>query len=489
MKNLFIKNKVTLSKVLLAGVLVVGGGIGGHVLTKLSPDKDVNKENTNSETTTTIIETTEKPIETEETIAQTIKDIMSEETSVVTTVEEPEEITTTPIICDDAVIYANETTTTVATTEPVVTTTKEEITTTAPIVTTVAQTTKAPVVTTVQETTKAPVVTAKIEIQAEKYVDKDIDLVRFEELSQNLLDELNEKKVLKSAGTRFRKKDMYSTVYIVNIENISNELKSTLIEQGYIADDIETILTDSFVVEDAISTYNLSRLIWNTSMDEVFFGLNYFKDDPSVYFELIDDEGVYIGYNTNADNKFHTNVTDKLDSLSTETYFAARDKYYSKSQSTKRLIKYYNEGKHSNRRELEGVSSFELENFIDYSVAIHDVEAQKNVRKSLEITVEASLNNDIASKNLQNLYFFGIENQSSTSLAHCGAGADYAINENIDNFVKCLTDSQYKSLRGYAHDADEYKKILTRVKTLCETANELNNVVRIHEKCDKQLTK
>lgn len=485
MRNLFIKDKIKLSNILFTGAFVVVSGFGGFGIAKLLDEKDNDNNKENSNTETTIIETTEKPLETEETIVTTIESIMSEVTTT-PMVEEPEKITTT-VVNNDAVIYANETVTTITETEPTVTTTKVE-TTAAPIVTTVAQTTKVPVTTTVA-TTKAPVVANAMEIQAQKYVDKEIDLVRFEELSQNLLDELNEKKILKNAGTKFKKEDMYSIVYIVNIENISNGLKSILIENGYIADDIETILTDSFIVEDVISTHNVSRLIWNTSMDEIFFGLDYFKDDPSVYFELIDDEGVYIGYNTNADNKFHTNVTDKLDSLSTETYFTARDKYYRKSQSNKRLIKYYNEGEHSYRRELEGVSSFEIEDFVDISVAIHDKEAQKNVRKSLEITVEASLNNDIASKNLQNLYFFGIENQSSTSLAHCGVGADYAINENIDNFVKCLTDSQYKSLRGYSHDADEYKKILTRVKTLCETANELNNVVRIHEKCDKQLTR
>lgn len=472
MKKIKINSKLVTALIVSGEIAIGGSALGAGISLAVKQAKTDSKEDINSDITTKIIETTEKPIETEETIVTTIENIIEEGKKV--------QVETVPVETPMVSVVTE-------TTKASVVTTVQE-TTKAPVVTTVAQTTKAPVVTTATQTTKETAVTTMAN-QTQKYVDKDIDLARFEKLSQYLLDELNRKKVLKSAGTKFKKEDMYSTVYIINIENISNELKSTLIQQGYIADDIETIITDSFVVEDAISAHNLSRLVWNTRMDEIFFGLDYFKDDPSVYFELTDDEATYRGYNTNADNKFHTNVTDKLDSLSTETYFTARDKYYNKLKSKKRLIKFYNEVEHSDRSELEGVTSFELADFVDYSVAIHDVEAKKNVKKSLKITVEASLDNDIASKNLQNLYFFGIENQSSTSLAHCGAGADYAINENIDNFIKCLTDSQYKSLRGYANDADEYKKILTRVRTLCETANEINNVVRIHESCSKQLTK
>ena len=338
--------------------------------------------------------------------------------------------------------------------------------------------TSAPETTKVPETTKTP----------------ELSLTRFEELSQSLLDELNRNGIVKLGGVRFTRKDMYSMTYILNIEFISEELKSTLISNGYIADDIETILVDAFQIKDVITTHNLSRLKWNTTVDEMYFGLDYFKNDPTVcYTTRINGETVdivYQNYNTNSKNGYNTNVTDKLDSLSTDEYFTAREKFYSTLKAKNKVINFYTDNKRTeNSVDFGRVTEFNINDFADYSVAINDLEAKSYVRKSLELTVNASLNNEEAYKTLANLYFFEIENQSGTTIAHCGAGADYAISKNIETYLSSLTLNEFKSLRGYTKNKEDYKQALTMTKQLSDYVLDLQNIVRVHESCTKKLTK
>ena len=105
------------------------------------------------------------------------------------------------------------------------------------------------------------------------------------------------------------------------------------------------------------------------------------------------------------------------------------------------------------------------------------------------MTVNASLNNEEAYKTLANLYFFEIENQSGTTIAHCGAGADYAISKNIETYLYSLTLNEYKSLRGYTKNKEDYKQALTMTEQLPDYVLDLQNIVRIHESCTKKLTK
>lgn len=377
------------------------------------------------------------------------------------------------------------------------TTTQEVITTTVPqttaqeiVTTTVPQTTAQEVITTkVPQTTAQPVTTTVPQPTQVIKQSSELTVEQFLQLAQNLLNELNRLNILKAANTKFTIQDVYATTYIININRFSEETRNSLIQYGYIADDIETILTDSFLVEDAVATHNLTRSKWNTNMDELLFGLGYFKNDPTVYFELIDDESIQIGYNSNSLNRVNTNVTDKLDKVDNDSYYLARNQFYNNTDINTSVAKYWLENTTNPTVIKNYKKSYQFEDFFNYSVAIYDQQAKANVNKSLEIMVDGSLNNDNAYKDLKNLYFYEISNQSGTSLVDCGVGADYAIKMNISTYLYSLTMNEYKSLRGYTHNVDEYKQALTMTKTLAETTMEVNNVVRIHEGCDKQLTK
>ncbi len=387
-----------------------------------------------------------------------------------------------------------------ATTQAPVTTTQTPAVTTAPVTTAQAPvvttapvtTTQAPVVTTAPvTTTQAPVVTtAPVTTQAQTgiYSYQEMTIQVYEELCEKLLAELNRNGVYKAANKKFSIKDMYAFVYIINIDFISDELKQTLIENHYIADDVESLFVDAFIVKDALSTHNLTRLKWNTNIDEMTFAMTYLKDDPTVYSELIDDEKVDIEISSNSTNRVNNNVTDKIAKLDSNDYYTARDEFYSKY----------------NINDTVSGKVYNFNDFVDTSVAIYDQEAKENVQESLRLSVDASIDNSKAYKTLKNFYFYGIENNSGTTLVNCGAGANYAIGINIVNYMyfmsadrtldeyageKYIPGNEYKSFRGFTANNKEYKQGLTMDRTLADCVSDISNVVRIHEGCDKSLTK
>ncbi len=487
-KKIFIENPNKLRNILIGGGVALSIGFVGFGIGVVSSSKEDNKENSNSETTTKIIETTEKPIETEETIAQTIEEIMSAETSTVTTVpavEEQEEITTTPIICDDAVIYANETTTTVATTEPVVTTTKEEITTTAPIVTTLAQTTKAPVV-----TTAAPVQTTVTTSQVQEYAYKDIDLARFEELTQNLVDEFSRLGLVKAKGKKYTKEDLYSIVYACNCDDIDEDVKQELIDKNYLADDSASVFVDAASSRDVVMTDTGTKSILNTNIDEIYFGLNYFKDDEDVFYQMFDDEAQYDIYDYNSTNKVRNRITEKLKTLDMDEYYEARNQYYGnlKRKINMPVCKFIANSDNA-PKEFIGRNSYQLEDFVDISVAINDPEAKKNVQQTLKLIVDASLDNSKAVNSLNSFSNFYMGDKQHTSLTDCGAGATFAMNIYIYAYSDFLAKNPFKTLQGFAKDEEQYEQMKIRYNRIVNDSQELNDVVRIFDSCSKQLTK
>lgn len=491
---------------------------GGLTVTLFSCCSSKNKHGNNNEVdnteTTTIIETTEKPIETEETIVTTIESIMSKVTTT-PMVEEPEEVTTT-VVDNDAVIYANETVTTVTEAEPVATTTKVE-TTAAPIVTTVAQTTKAPVTTTVV-TTEAPVVANAMANQ--EYAYKDIDLARFEELTQNLVDEFKRVGLVKAKGKKYTKADLYSTVYCYNCDYIDEDLKQQLIAKNYIADDVASVLVDAASPRDAIMTDTETKAILNTNLDEVYFGLNYFKNDETVFFQMFETEisegmseeeimrtlifgpdffniyntetesvtAIYNVYDYNSTNKVHNRVTEKLKTIDMDEYFEMRDRYLKKHPINTSAVKF---ASHSDDvpKQFIGIDSYQFDDFVDISVAINDPEARDNVKKTLGLVFEGSFDNSRSVNSLNNFSNFYMGDKQHTSLTDCGAGATFAMNTYIYAYSDFLGKNPYKNLQGFAKDEHQYEQIKLRYNRIVNDSQELNDVVRVYESCSKQLTR
>lgn len=470
MKKMKINSKLSIALFVSGGIAIGGGligtGIGVRYYIENKTDSDKKVDNG---MTTKIIETTEKPIETEETIITTIKNII-------------EEGKTIPVETVPA-----ETSKMSVETAPVETPKVS-------VVTTVVETTKAPVVTTVSQTIpvettatqKVSEVTAMVN-QAQEYAYKDIDLARFEELTQNLVDEYNRVGLVKSKGKKYTKADLYGTVYSYNIDDIDEDVKQQLIDKNYIADD-SAVFVDSASPRDAVMTDTITKSNLNTNMDEIYFGLNYFKNDEAIFYQLLDNEGIYNNYDYNSTIKIFNRVTEKLKTLDMDEYFEMRNKYLKKHPINTSLVKFIS---HSDDvpAEFIGINSYQLEDFVDISVAINDPEARQNVQKTLQYVVDASLDNSKSFNSLVNFSNFCMEDKEHTSLTDCGAGATFAMNTYIYAYSEFLGNNPYKNLQGFAKDEEQYEQMKIRYNRIVNDSQDISDVVRIHESCSKQLTK
>ena len=479
--NLFINNKVKLSQILFTGGLVVAAGFGGYGISKLSTefsqDKDGSKENSNSETTT-IIETTEKTYDTEDTVTTTIETIMSDFIS-----EKSSTVTSTPEVEEKEEIA----TTTVAETEPVVTTTKEEITTTAPIVTTVAQETKAPVVTTVQETTVKQVPVAETSIKV-GMTEQD-----FDDMSQALINEINSKvtingkRISKTNNQMFDLSDVYTIVYCINQDAMDDELKQTLMNKYPVLRTFESSIVDSYDVIDPVGTDFKSKLVLNTQIDEFKFACDYFSDDPNVYWTDFKNAD-YFG---NDPNRPSTLVTTRLSNISDEEYFEQRRYYYYENENSDWF-------KGSNKisvGSLDGFNQFDRGDIVNFGVAFYDKNAAKNMDVLIDMIFDASNDNSKNYETLQNIYNFCNHNSNSTSVEHCGAGFEYAANVYIEAFRSYIFENPFRTGRSNAYDESEWSKMKRMNSYIQESVSDLSNLNRLYNKCPyvkentKQLTK
>ena len=440
--------------------------------------KNEKVESEETTTTATITQVTTAPVTELENI---IKEVVTE--------KEVEETVYTGHDCNceccKKVDEKTEETTVVTTVAPVVTeelvTTTKEVTTEAPVTTTKETTTEAPATTTTKTTTKAPVATES----SVSYVE--IDMQRFEMLTENLKYELDKHGIVKSMNKKFTKQDLYSTVYIYNIDFIDDSLKQELINKGYIAEDAATLLVDAASVRDAITTFNQTRLKLNTNLDEICFALNYLKDDEQVHYELSDDEGIYSFYDYNSTNKVNYRVTEKIKELDLDEYYEARDKYLSKHDINQTVVGFISTADDT-PKEFVGIKSYQIEDFVDISVAINDREAKSNVYTSLKLAVKASLDNSKAVNSLNDYSNFHSGDKENTNLTDCGAGPTFAINTNIYAFSVFMGQNEYKNLQYFAKDAKQYEQIKKRYNIIVEDSQLLNDVVRIHEEC-KQYTR
>lgn len=489
-KKIFIKNPNKLSSILVAGGIILGG-LSGFGIAKLSSDLNDSKENTNSDVTTKIIETTEKPIETEETIITTIKNIIEEGKTV--------PVETVPAETSKMSVE----TAPVETPKVSVVTTVEKITE-APVVTTVAETTKAPVVTTVAQTISVEPVQV-----ASNQINNVITEKKFVEMSKLLLKEINSKvtirgtRIVKSSGVKFELSDMYSLVYIMNIDYIDDNLKQTLIEKGYISLDFNTNVVNAFPLMEAIQADYQSKLNLNVSVDEMLCGYCYNNEDLQVnakgyvngefqgdvskefaiylakYFGILttnvdDSNGYYYDdYFFNNPNKLKSSAIAKLSDLSNNEYFEMMEKCHEKypkisSASVAQFLDYNN---------------FEEESFVNLGVALFDSTAQKNLNETIRLAVEGSIDNSKASKNLKNMYFWEISNKSDTTIQDCGAGFKFVNNLYVGGYINFMNYNLYKSSRAYAFDEKEYELIKKRIAYLTETVGEFNDAASVHNQC------
>lgn len=362
-------------------------------------------------------------------------------------------------------------------------------TTKATQVQTTAQTTVAPVQTTAQTTT-TPVQTTVTTSQVQEYAYKDIDLARFEELTQNLVDEFNRVGLVKAKGKNYTKADLYSTVYSYNCDYIDEDLKQQLIDKNYISDDVASVLVDAASPRDAIMTDTETKAILNTNIDEIYFGLNYFKDDEDVFYQMFDDEAQYDIYDYNSTNKVRNRITEKLKTLDIDEYYEARNHYYGnlKKEINMPVCKFIANSDNA-PKEFIGRNSYQLEDFVDISVAINDPEAKKNVQQTLKLIVDASLDNSKAVNSLNSFSNFYMGDKQHTTLTDCGAGATFAMNTYIYAYSDFLAKNPYKNLQGFAKDEEQYKQMKLRYDRIANDSQELNDVVRIFDSCSRQLTK
>lgn len=478
MRNLFIKDNIKLSNILVTGVVVVTAGFGGFGISKLLDEKDNDNNKENSNTETTIIETTEKPIETEETIVTTIESIMSEVTTT-PMVDEPEEVTTT-VANSDAVIYANETVTTVTEAEPVVTTTKVE--------TTVAQTTKAPITTTVA-TTKAPVVATAQEKAIDTQVKVGMTEQDFDNFTQALINEINSKvtingkRISNNSKKMFDISDVYTCVYLFNIDVIDDELKQTLMAKYPVIRTLEESLIDSYDIIDPVGTDFESKLALNTQIDELKFAGDYFSGDPNVYWTDNKDAD----YFANDPQKRSTHIITRLSDIDDDEYFELRRNYYAKNENSD----WFKGSKNISVGSLDGFNKFERCDVVDFSVAFYDKNAAKSLQKLIDIMFEASNDNSKNYETLQDIYNFCNHNSNSTSIEHCGVGFEYAANVYIEGFRRYIFDNPYRTGRSSAYDVTEWGKMKRMGAYIQESAADLSNLNRLYNECpyNKEKTK
>lgn len=389
-------------------------------------------------------------------------------------------------------------------------TTKEPVVTTVPnvkeesIVTTVVTTKEEPVVTTTTISTKNAEKTAKKEttvttkntetIKTGKYVYTEMDLNTFEQLTDSLYKELKCHNIVKSSGKLFTKTDLYSTVYIYNIDFITKDLKQTLIDRGYIPDDAATLMVDAASVRDAITTYNQSRMILNTNIDETLFAIKYLGYTEEEIIDSYTEElvAVEVTYDYNPTGKVKDRAINRIRKLDIDDYYKLKNEFDSKYTIDTPMIAYFNTTDNKNevlKKDQLNVMSYEINDFVDISVAVYDEEAKQNVYNSLKMSVNASLDNTKAIKTLNNFSNFYIGDKTCTTLTDCGAGATFAISTNALAYSRFMGYNVYKNLRGFADSKDQYEQVKTRFKIMEESCQELNDVMKVHEGCNIQYTK
>ena len=382
---------------------------------------------------------------------------------------------------------------------------KEPVVTTVPneneefIVTTVVTTKEEPVVTTATtsktNTVENTVTTKNTEtIKTGKYIYTEMDLNTFEQLTDSLYKELKCYNIVKSSGKLFTKADLYSTVYIYNIDFITEDLKQTLIDRGYIPDDATTLMVDAASVRDAITTYNQSRMILNTNIDETLFAIKYLGYTEEEIINSYTEElvAVEVTYDYNPTNKVKDRAINRIRKLDIDDYYKLKNEFDSKYTIDTPMIAYFNTTDNKNevlKKDQLNVMSYEINDFVDISVAIYDEEAKQNVYNSLKMSVNASLDNTKAIKTLNNFSNFYIGDKTCTTLTDCGAGATYAISTNALAYSKFMGYNVYKNLRGFADSKDQYEQVKTRFKIMEESCQELNDVMKVHEGCNIQYTK
>lgn len=389
-------------------------------------------------------------------------------------------------------------------------TTKETVVTTVPnvkeesIVTTVVTTKEEPVVTTTTTSRKKTEKTTKKEttvttkntetIKTGKYVYTEIDLNAFEQLTDSLYKELKCHNIVKSSGKLFTKADLYSTVYIYNIDFITEDLKQTLIDRGYIPDDAATLMVDAASVRDAITTYNQSRMILNTNIDETLFAIKYLGYTEDEIIDSYTEELVAVEatYDYNPTGKVKDRAINRIRKLAIDDYYKLKNEFDSKYTIDTPMIAYFNTTDNKEevlKKDQLGVMSYEINDFVDISVAVYDEEAKQNVYNSLKMSVNASLDNTKAIKTLNNFSNFYIGDKTCTTLTDCGAGATFAISTNALAYSRFMGYNVYKNLRGFANSREQYEQVKARFNIMEESCQELNDVMKAHEGCNIQYTK
>lgn len=207
------------------------------------------------------------------------------------------------------------TTAPVATTAPVTTTTvatTTNATTTKAVTTTAATTTKAPAKTTAPKTTEDTEAPEVVEETIEDFTPAIISLTAEDilKMSKEFAAYINENGIFSHRNYKYDKfnmVEMYSVVYLANMDFVSAEETKRLIEGGFISDDILVNIQNSFNFYSFYTTETVNRIKDGKTQ---ILDLSSMMVDREAKKAFNAHESIITGFNTNKKSKNLKNYTD-----------------------------------------------------------------------------------------------------------------------------------------------------------------------------------
>ncbi len=326
-----------------------------------------------------------------------------------------------------------------------------------------------------------PTTMSTADINAKKSTDLN-DIKQFEQLTENLSKELKSKNIESEKGRSFEKADLYPFVYLQNIDFVTDDLKNSLVDKGYISTEIEKTIVAAFSVEDAIKGHNLTLATLNGKTTELHFGLDTVGNKTK---KVVNKEGETLYYKkilTFNDTPFVKNRTtykliDKYEN-NLEQYTKDFNSYRKKHESyeNETIIAYLN--KKEDKKALQnleksikikavGVEEYEEKDFVNTSVSVFDQTTKKLTNQAFKNYVAVSKNNDELRLSVEKY----AKDYSTEKILHTyGVGADYSVNLYAKTMYELIDNNVYYTNYAYSLSKDnkDYKKFRKYVAMLEE---------------------
>lgn len=314
------------------------------------------------------------------------------------------------------------------------------------------------------------------------------DLKQFEQLTSNLSKELISKNIESESGRSFTKADLYPYVYLQNMDFITDDLKNTLINKGYIATEIEKTIVAALSVEDAIKGHNITLAFLNGKTTELHFGLEKVgnknkkmvnKEKETLYYNKIqafNDTPFLKNRTTYKLMDLYKNNLDKY-SKDFNAYRAAHPEYEDET-----VIEYYN--KKEDKKALQnleksikikavGVKEYTEKDFVNISVSVYDETAKKVTNQAFKKYVAVSKDNDLLRPTIES---YLKDYNTSKVLDTYGVGADYSVNLYTKTLFELVDSNDFYTNYAYslAKSNSDYKKFRKTVEEYGDYANDVS---------------